>query len=412
MKRDTSATDGMHTLPPWYEWVQGNLFLSFLILAEAYLLGSLMIAGWVPNIEDPRSWGVYKAIGVVLFFAAGAMAAGIALKASMKAAACFKARELGFALFNFLGVCVFCVVEIWASLSERSSNLHPTPADTAVLGLLHVTTFPVSPTVVIIALLLPFTTLYFGFSQQKPVMKTAEELAEETAREEARIEKDRRIKLAKARANATLRAEQMRGLRSTVAALRDDTSMNTDATANSTPDAHDGSDDDPDGGDDDGPGGGQRTDETAHDAHAILNMPSLTTASLGNASVTRTIRRDAQNGSHLTRQWLQTHLTLSETQARHLLQQFHDAHPHIAATRTRRNAAYTAPVGAFRKWLRLSDRMLYVSLVTALEREASVRRGVSPVSRAASPSSHLSVLSRVASGVTAGVSDVSQQYEA
>src|SRR5258707_7415297 len=64
-----------------------------------------------------------------------------------------------------LGALVFSVVEIWASLSERSANLRPTPADQAVLGLVGWQHAPVSPTVVVVACLLPFASFYYGFSQ-------------------------------------------------------------------------------------------------------------------------------------------------------------------------------------------------------------------------------------------------------
>jgi len=51
------------------------------------------------------------------------------------------------ALFNFLGLVVFSAAEIWASLSERSANLRPTPADGAVLDVLGLHGAPISPTV-------------------------------------------------------------------------------------------------------------------------------------------------------------------------------------------------------------------------------------------------------------------------
>src|SRR5215472_1970610 len=96
--------DGAHALPGWVNFIQDNLFLSFLILAEAYLLGTLLTLGWVPDIETPASWGTYHGVGVVLFFLAGAMAAGVALRCSVVAASCFRRHEWGFALFNFLGL--------------------------------------------------------------------------------------------------------------------------------------------------------------------------------------------------------------------------------------------------------------------------------------------------------------------
>lgn len=172
-----------HALPRWLHWVQTHLFLSALLLAEAYLLGDLMQRGWVGNIEQPSTWGTYHGVGVVLFFAAGAMAAGIALQCSVTAAEAFQTRRPLLGLFNMLGVLVFAGSEIWASLSERSANLRPSPADQAVLSLLNVRGLPLSPTVVVVALLLPFATVFYGFSQRKPPQETAEERHERQQRE-------------------------------------------------------------------------------------------------------------------------------------------------------------------------------------------------------------------------------------
>jgi hypothetical protein len=202
------SDEGAHALPGWVNFIQDNLFLSFLILAEAYLLGTLMTLGWVPDIESPGHWGTYHAVGVVLFFLAGAMAAGVALRCSVAAAAGFRRREWGFALFNFLGVAAFCGAEIWASLSERSANLHPTPADKAVLQLLGIASLPVSPTIVVIALLLPFASLYYGFSQQRAQHDTAEERAAKLEEEEARLQR----KLRRAQLQGQIRQAQAAGL--------------------------------------------------------------------------------------------------------------------------------------------------------------------------------------------------------
>lgn len=181
MSREDRAA--AHVLPRWIQWVQHNLFLTFLILAEAYLLGDLMQRGWVANIERWQDWGVYHGIGVLLFFAAGACAAGIALACSVKAAACFADGRIFSGLFNLFGLSLFAGSEIWASLSERSANLAPTPADKAVLDILHVGTLPISPTVVVVALLLPIATIYYGFSQHKPEVETTEEIQARQQRE-------------------------------------------------------------------------------------------------------------------------------------------------------------------------------------------------------------------------------------
>jgi hypothetical protein len=102
----------------------------------------------------------------------------------------------------------FCGAEIWASLSERSANLHPTPADKAVLQLLGVASLPDSPTVVVVALLLPFASLYYGFSQQQAHRETAEERAAKLAEEEAALERN----LLRARMQAQIRSAQTTGL--------------------------------------------------------------------------------------------------------------------------------------------------------------------------------------------------------
>src|SRR5215472_878698 len=211
--RQVTAADDAHTLPRWVNFIQDNLFLSFLILAEAYLLGTLMTLGWVPDIEAPSRWGTYHGLGVVLFFLAGAMAAGVALRCSVKAAGCFSRHEWGMALFNFTGLVLFSGAEIWASHSERSANLQPTPADKAVLAILGLPTAPVSPTVVVVAVLLPFASLYYGFSQQQR-RATDEERAEQAAQEDFAL----RRKLARAEATARLRAVQVSGLAAAVRA--------------------------------------------------------------------------------------------------------------------------------------------------------------------------------------------------
>jgi len=200
--------DGAHALPRWVNFIQDNLFLTFLILAEAYLLGTLMTLGWVADIEAPSRWGTYHGLGVILFFFAGAMAAGVALRCSVAAASAFKRRELGFALFNFVGLVVFSVAEIWASLSERSANLRPTPADTAVLNLLGISDLPVSPTVLVVALLLPFASLYYGFSQQVRHRETEEERAAKYAEEQAALER----RVLRAQKMAQVRAAQAAGV--------------------------------------------------------------------------------------------------------------------------------------------------------------------------------------------------------
>jgi hypothetical protein len=189
--------EAAHVLPRWVNYVIENWLLTCLLLAEAYLLGTLMTLGWGKDVEAPSAWGWYHCIGVVLFFAAGATAA----------VGAFKRHEWGFALFNFLGLLVFSSVEIWASLSERSSNLHPTPADNAVLDALGLHGASVSPTVVMVAALLPFASIYYGFSQQGRAKVNEADLVEQEQVEAARLKR----KLMRAQANAEIRKAQAQG---------------------------------------------------------------------------------------------------------------------------------------------------------------------------------------------------------
>lgn len=211
MENKRNEVAAVHALPHWVVVVQDNALLTCLILAEAYLLGTLMTLGWVRSIEDVPAWGWFHGVGVVLFFAAGATAAGVALRCSVTAAAAFQRHAWGIGLFNFTGLLVFSASEIWASLSERSANLTPTPADNAVLHLLGWHGVPVSPTVVIVALLLPFASLYWGFSQQ----------AQAPAKSMEDIEADRERKLAEQRAKNELDALKAAGKRQAEMAYSD-----------------------------------------------------------------------------------------------------------------------------------------------------------------------------------------------
>lgn len=200
-----------HALPPWVNWLQDNVFLSALLLAEAYLLGNIMALGWVPSVANFATWDLFHGIGAGLFFAAGACGAGVALSCSLRSAAAFQRNEWGFAVGNLFGLLMFSIVEIWASIAERSANLPPTPADDAVLHWLGVPNAPISPTVVMIAVFFPFVTLFYGFSRLKRAPKPVEDPA--TLR--ARLENER----IQAEHNAEMRKIGAAGVRGAAGAL-------------------------------------------------------------------------------------------------------------------------------------------------------------------------------------------------
>jgi hypothetical protein len=209
--QDDPFDESLHALPHWFAWFQKTFGLSFLVLASAYLLGKLATLGWVADINTPARWGVFDGAGVVIFFLAGVAVAGIGLTCSVVFVAAIKRRSGFIAVVTGIGMLLFFGVEVWASLSERSGNLHPTPADLAVLTALGFQGFPpIGPTVIVVSVLFPLGSLYFGFVQQRRAAVTQTDLADDA------MEMRRRIQQAQyeaqlAEAQATKRAAQARG---------------------------------------------------------------------------------------------------------------------------------------------------------------------------------------------------------
>jgi hypothetical protein len=97
-----------------------------------------------------------------------------------------------------LGLMTFVGAEVWCSLTERSGNLAPSVADIAVLHALGLPTTGVSPTLIVIAILIPYVALFWGFASQTstPVKVAIEDPAERDARyaqEEAELQHKQRI---------------------------------------------------------------------------------------------------------------------------------------------------------------------------------------------------------------------------
>jgi hypothetical protein len=203
-------------LPEWFSTFQKSFGLSFLIIASAYLLGKLATLGWVQDLDTPfgpHGWGWFNGFGVLFFFLAGVAVSGIGLMCSVAfvGAISRSPRKPFIALFTFCGMLIFFGIEVWASLSERSVHLAATPADVAVLHALgfHGTP-PISPTVLVVSLMIPLGSLYFGFVQQARRRTSRADLAEDAAEMERKIQKaDYEARLAAA--NARKRAAQVRG---------------------------------------------------------------------------------------------------------------------------------------------------------------------------------------------------------
>jgi hypothetical protein len=201
-----------HVLPGFVNWMINTLLLPALLLAEGYLMGSLFSRGWVTNIETPNDWGKYHGLGVVLFFVAGVATAGLALRASVAAAACFSQKRIGFGLFNLFTLLVMTFAEAWSSFSERSFHLIASPADKEVLGWFGISgDVAITPTLVVVSFIFSFVSLSFGFSQVRGARVSAADIADEEAT------MDRKIVHAQKQAQLNeIRAESARNIAQTI----------------------------------------------------------------------------------------------------------------------------------------------------------------------------------------------------
>ena len=178
-----------HALPPFINWLIDTLLLPLLLIAEGYLMGALFSRGWVDNIEAPNQWGTYHGIGVVVFYTAGAATAGLGLRASVAFAAFWQRKQRGFALLNLLTVLGLSVAEMWSSFAERSFHLVPSPADRAVLTALgFAPDAAITPTLIVVSVVLPFTSLTYGFSQQRKARTSQADLADDAVGMERKIQ--------------------------------------------------------------------------------------------------------------------------------------------------------------------------------------------------------------------------------
>ncbi|MGZ3602400.1 MAG: hypothetical protein ACXWQ5_22790, partial [Ktedonobacterales bacterium] len=194
-QREDSFDESLHALPSWFAWFQKTFGLSFIVLAEAYLMGSLATEGWVKELTFDAVFDSFRGVGVIFFFLAGVAVAGIGLTCSVVFVGSVKRKQAFMAFFTGVGMLLFFGVEVWASLSERSLYILATPADLAVLSALGFRGHPpISPTILVVSLLFPLGSLFFGFVQQRRAAVTEMDIEEDA------LEMERKIRLAELQA--------------------------------------------------------------------------------------------------------------------------------------------------------------------------------------------------------------------
>lgn len=219
-----SFDESLHALPGWFAWFQKTFGLSFIVLAEAYLMGTLATDGWVTELTFSSVFGSFRGVGVIFFFLAGVAVAGIGLTCSVVFVGSIKRRQGFLAFFTGMGCLIFFAVEVWASLSERSLYILATPADLAVLSALGFRGRPpISPTILVVSLLFPLGSLFFGFVQQRRAAVTQSDIEEDAMEMERKIrlaEMQARLEEANAKKNAAKAAGAVNVLQAAVKQAR------------------------------------------------------------------------------------------------------------------------------------------------------------------------------------------------
>jgi hypothetical protein len=200
-EKPPKPTRGHASMPRFVTWIQDTLLLPLLMIASGYINGLMLTEGWVPNIEDPHTWGIFHGIGLGILFAAGGAMGGLTVRVGYKLSECILQRQGGRAVFLAFGLAMLSLIEFWASFSQRAPNLHPTAAD----SLLPWPPFAFSATAILIAAVLPFTSMFWGFTADDPAPKPVES----AATVEARMQNQ----LLEAQYKAQIRAAQAQGIR-------------------------------------------------------------------------------------------------------------------------------------------------------------------------------------------------------
>ena len=124
------------------------------------------------------------------------------------------------AIFCGIGVLVATAITTWNSLAFRSTHFQAFATDRWVDSIwpqLHA----ISLTMILVAIAPPFWGLFWALVQPTQTGRTLRQLQESHAARLLRTEQEAELKRARAEANATVRAAQLRGLARTVSAARE-----------------------------------------------------------------------------------------------------------------------------------------------------------------------------------------------
>lgn len=178
-----------HSLPNWFIKYQDNAGLTILLVALMGINAVVYGSGVVRDITRPQDWGLFGTILFIFFALAGTVMPGLALRFGVAAFTGHWFRRVISAVLTL----VYFVVEVWASVTERSLNTVTTPADRWLMQVVHAPSLPFSPTVLAISLSLSIAVVGWGIvttpPQQQDLVSLQNKLNAEQMKAEARAKR-------------------------------------------------------------------------------------------------------------------------------------------------------------------------------------------------------------------------------
>lgn len=191
MAKDSSSSNehqsaASHFMPSWFEAFRTRYVLTCLIIAQWITTTIMVVMVSVSNPGEPWTWTWLDVSNLIIAVLLGGAAAGVSLALSASMAEAFNSGHPFKGIFCFLGMSGLFAADVWAGMSERSVEAHPTNADTF---LANVTNFDalkvIPPSVFFVSFLLAALVLYYGWTNRPPVVEP-EEAAEARRRKELR----------------------------------------------------------------------------------------------------------------------------------------------------------------------------------------------------------------------------------
>lgn len=171
-----------HILPSGYLAFQRRFIVLAIIAMDTYFLFVFFSNGLIPHTLNNYFDLAEAILGIIASAMIGIAFGGVSIGNAANFAQGIYAREWTKIFASGLGIIIFESIEFWASIVERSQNTSMNLADHMVYQLIG-WNIPITPTVMIIALIMPVIKIFIGFVEMEPPELTTEELQRKQALE-------------------------------------------------------------------------------------------------------------------------------------------------------------------------------------------------------------------------------------